>query len=272
MDWTEVETICAFSVLVVGENSCWRKGIARLMGGVSVGRSLHVREASSGLDAILAHRETPASVIVADLQDTSGSIFVLLDWLSREISSKPFLVGIAPDEKRSMSDLCRCRLDLVLEEPKASEEIPNAIGGFLETRIAQSKQQTPTANREREKAMADSDQSLAHKISETVKPVLRRISTQKGVPQREIQMLENAIDALTQKASRENAVLENGLTLMEKEVLTAVQDGLSAKEISQKLTISAETVYSHIRSIRRKLKITNQGVSLKRFLTEKKNS
>ncbi len=59
-----------------------------------------------------------------------------------------------------------------------------------------------------------------------------------------------------QKAS--DSILGSTLTLREKEILRAVTAGRGNKEISESLSISAETVKSHIKSIYRKLKVKNR--------------
>ena len=59
-----------------------------------------------------------------------------------------------------------------------------------------------------------------------------------------------------QKAS--DTILDSTLTLREKEILRAVTEGRGNREISESLSISAETVKSHIKSIYRKLKVKNR--------------
>jgi DNA-binding NarL/FixJ family response regulator len=64
-----------------------------------------------------------------------------------------------------------------------------------------------------------------------------------------------------------DSIVGSTLTLREKEILRAVTEGRSNKEISESLSISAETVKSHIKSIYRKLKVKNR-VEAGRVATE----
>lgn len=56
-----------------------------------------------------------------------------------------------------------------------------------------------------------------------------------------------------------------GLTLREREVLDLLAQGISNKEISQKLFISVETVKSHIKNIYKKLEVKNRVEAVKKY-------
>jgi LuxR family transcriptional regulator, positive regulator of biofilm formation len=48
------------------------------------------------------------------------------------------------------------------------------------------------------------------------------------------------------------------LTQREKEIMTLVYEGASAKEIADRLFISEHTVKTHLKNMRRKWKVTNR--------------
>jgi len=58
---------------------------------------------------------------------------------------------------------------------------------------------------------------------------------------------------------------ETSLTRRENEVLTCLKQGLMYKEIAQQLFISKETVNNHVKSIYRKLKVSNRSMLLSKI-------
>lgn len=80
--------------------------------------------------------------------------------------------------------------------------------------------------------------------------------------------LDVALDIL-QASAKQPDELEASLTERENEVLLAVAEGLSNREIAQKLNIGTNTVRTHISSLLRKLELTNR-TQLAIFVTEQR--
>jgi len=69
---------------------------------------------------------------------------------------------------------------------------------------------------------------------------------------------EPAIES-EQSAAIENLMIQNGISLREKEIIEMILRGMSNKEIEQKLFISPHTVKNHIYHIFQKLNISSRG-------------
>jgi DNA-binding NarL/FixJ family response regulator len=68
----------------------------------------------------------------------------------------------------------------------------------------------------------------------------------------------SAIAQIQQHAGREQAREETGLTARELDILTAVSEGLSNRQVGKKLFLSDQTVKFHLHNIYGKLGVSNR--------------
>lgn len=108
---------------------------------------------------------------------------------------------------------------------------------------------------------------LSANVENLLRPIVRKLRETGGrLSGRDIDVLEHGLDAI---AGRNLDVYENNrakLTPRELDVCELIRDGLSSKEIADRLGLSSQTVHKHRQSIRRKLQLDNRGINLEAFL------
>ena len=119
-------------------------------------------------------------------------------------------------------------------------------------------------NIEREREEMESQ--IALRLRNLLMPIVTKLRSDKDFPKYETQldMLTWHLEDLTSGVSIDPSVAKN-LSSAEMRIASLVKNGVSTEEIARQLHISANTVRSHRRSIRKKLKINGQ-YSLRNFL------
>lgn len=112
---------------------------------------------------------------------------------------------------------------------------------------------------------------VSHKIETLLIPALEKIKNEKSADIRNsyLELLQDQLINLTRGFSKELDGLFLNLTRSEMLICSLIQSGLSSKEISEKMGISLETVQTHRRNIRKKLKLRRRRVNLYSFLSSK---
>lgn len=75
--------------------------------------------------------------------------------------------------------------------------------------------------------------------------------------------------AVTAKRSRTESVIHDGLTERERDVLQLLVSGATNGQIADRLTVSETTVKSHVRHILHKLRVSNRGEAIAKYLASR---
>ena len=110
-------------------------------------------------------------------------------------------------------------------------------------------------------------QRICSQVEQAISPLLAKLKKDIA-PQRQkgIKNLEEGLNVLLRKEIDVFETRYAGLTPRENEICELIKQGLSSKEIADKLSLSILTVHKHRELIRRKLKITNNAVNLSTYL------
>ncbi len=114
---------------------------------------------------------------------------------------------------------------------------------------------------------------VVENVDTQIKPMLTQL--RKNVNPLNTQYLyriEKNIDDLTSDFGRKLLGQNSPLTAREIEISKLIKDGLSTKEIAEMLHLSVQTVSSHRRNIRKKLKLNNKKKALSVFLNKLTNN
>ena len=110
-------------------------------------------------------------------------------------------------------------------------------------------------------------QSLRGKMDRTVTPLVEQLRQQVAAELRPIvQQLQQRLAELLTGQADPLAPLAFSLTPAELNVCRWIRQGRSSKEIARQEGISVDTVDTHRKNIRRKLKIVREGVNLTSYL------
>jgi DNA-binding CsgD family transcriptional regulator len=122
--------------------------------------------------------------------------------------------------------------------------------------------------RQREKDRRKIESDVLDNMRRLVAPVLNQLSKQ-SLPKRSralIDSLEMRLSQLTKPFLRRLSAIHSALTPQEIEIATLIREGLSSKEIAERLHVSITTVNYHRRNLRRKLDLRNTRTNLRVFL------
>jgi len=164
--------------------------------------------------------------------------------------------------KRTTADLEKSRLDLIDQQQRL--EILNTE--LLHTRRALS---VLAENFERERER--SEKQFALKLRNLMAPSLMTLKNYDQDSNEYRSLIDILIKQIEGLASE--SALDSGLAALlsnkEMKVASLTKDGMVTKEIASYLSISEQTVRTHRKNIRRKLKIKNPQHSLKSFLVSR---
>lgn len=113
---------------------------------------------------------------------------------------------------------------------------------------------------------------LTQELKGAVRPYLSRLKRNANLPTKDVEELQLMIETILSRGSEESEDRLESLTPREKEICAMITDGLSSKEISERLVLSPATIHKHREQIRRKLGITNKRVNLSNFLKSHRSS
>jgi PAS domain S-box-containing protein len=186
------------------------------------------------------------------LEEALGKINIELERRVQERNDE--LVQIAEKLEKKHRELLEHKTDL----EKANKELvqTNTALSVLARNI----------NKKRDEA----EKRMAQTISSQIIPLIEDIKTHK-IPEKSranLEMLGAYLNDLTDGAGKGHAVIIS-LSTMELRVAMMIKNGFTSEEIARVLHISPHTVKTHRRSIRKKLKIKNEDVSLASFLKSK---
>jgi len=110
-------------------------------------------------------------------------------------------------------------------------------------------------------------QEVWHDVEQSIMPLVKKLR-QELAPDRtgEIENLITALQALLSANNHDMDRRFGQLTSRESEICKLIKQGMSSKEITEKLNLSLLTVHKHREQIRKKLGIVNLDVSLATFL------
>ncbi|MEN6440224.1 MAG: response regulator [Syntrophobacter sp.] len=120
--------------------------------------------------------------------------------------------------------------------------------------------------REREEV----EKRIALKLRNLIIPMVERLRKDKGLGRYEsqLEMLVMQIEDLTSGFTMDSRIAAV-LSFTELRIASLIKNGVTTEEIARQLHISASTVRTHRKNIRKKLKINNVQYSLRNFLNSK---
>ncbi len=221
------------------------------------------------MKAILAEsEETPILVIsgVGQIADAVEAIRAgAWDYLVKPIDDLSIL-SLAMDraeEKRSLKRQVReYQLHLESQVQERTADLQTANESLLHKTIAL-KEVVNSVQTEKREAL----QTIGTQIDQTVMPLLQRLKEM--LPAAGKPIVENIEESLKRIALAEAeplTQLAGSLTPTEMRICRLIRKEMTSKEIAQAEGISPETVETHRRNIRRKLKLSNEQVNLTVYL------
>ncbi len=137
----------------------------------------------------------------------------------------------------------------------------------LTHQLMESNQALAVLARNLELAREEAARLLVQRIKGAVLPLLERL---RGDPrlkpyQTELGLLVRELEDLSWSLAQDSH-FSAVLTATEMRIASMVKNGMTSREIAQQLNISIDTVKTHRRNIRRKLKLTGSGQNLRAFL------
>ena len=120
----------------------------------------------------------------------------------------------------------------------------------------------------REKELHDSRQEIATKTIETVLPLLKKAQHKASGSARDYMATAqaNLLNVFTPQ-SHDSALISAKLAPRELQIIHYIRQNKSTKEIADLLGLTISTVESYRENIRKKLRLQNQKINLKKFLT-----
>jgi PAS domain S-box-containing protein len=124
-----------------------------------------------------------------------------------------------------------------------------------------------------EKEKADYRHEISAKVENLFGPAVEKLKASGGhLAPADVQRLDEALRSIIEEDLRS---FENNLARLsprELDVCQLIKEGLSSKEMADRLGLSIQTVHKHRRAIRRKLELTNKDINLAAFLRSKDRS
>lgn len=114
--------------------------------------------------------------------------------------------------------------------------------------------------------MQEAAQRVASQLEQDVLPLLRRLEEPAPSPRAIVEHIRKNLLQIISAQADPFARFSGSLTPSELRLCRLIRRGLSSKEIAQAEGISLETVQTHRRNIRRKLKIANSKANLTTYL------
>jgi predicted transcriptional regulator len=124
-----------------------------------------------------------------------------------------------------------------------------------------------TRHLDKEKKAYESD--ISRSVITKILPILKTLQQDKKLSHYtlELNLLESYIGGLSPDGMKNQAIF-SFLSETEGQIATLVKKGMTSKKIAALLCVSSETVRTHRRNIRKKLKIQNTNVNLRTYLTQ----
>lgn len=122
----------------------------------------------------------------------------------------------------------------------------------------------------REKELHDIRQEIATKTIETVLPLLKKAQNKTSGPARDYMETAqaNLLDVCTER-SHDSVLIHAKLAPRELQIIHYIRQNKSTKEIADLLGLTSSTIESYRENIRKKLRLQNQKINLKKFLTSR---
>jgi PAS domain S-box-containing protein len=109
--------------------------------------------------------------------------------------------------------------------------------------------------------------SLTAAISDLLQPIIDRLRSNGGrLSGDDLDRMEHRLEMIRRRHVQETENNLARLTPRERGICELIREGLSSRQIAQKLGVSPETVNKHRQSIRRKLQIDHRGINLTTYL------
>lgn len=112
------------------------------------------------------------------------------------------------------------------------------------------------------------EQKMVSNLNDLVRPQLARLTAGNLSPRQRalIAAIEKSLDEIASPSIRRFTIEARGFTPSEIQVANQIRQGKSTKAIADLMGVASSTVDYHRLNIRRKLKLTNQGVNLQTYL------
>jgi len=161
----------------------------------------------------------------------------------------------------------------LVEDLKASETQLRAHKEqleFLNRQLVETNKALSVLAQNIEREREETERRIAMKLKGIVIPAIEKLMNDKSLVKygNELYMLVSQIEDLTSGFATD-ARIASILSFTELRIASLIKNGLTSDEIAKQLHISASTVRTHRKNIRRKLKINDGRFSLRNFLLSK---
>jgi FixJ family two-component response regulator len=124
-----------------------------------------------------------------------------------------------------------------------------------------------------EREREEMEKKIAGKLRTLIVPAINRLRKSRSVAaafETDLSVLVNMVEDLTTNFHTD-ARIATTLSFTELKIASMIKNGISTEEIARQLNISASTVRTHRKNIRKKLNINDVRFSLRNFLTSEAN-
>ncbi|MGD8561959.1 MAG: LuxR C-terminal-related transcriptional regulator [Desulfarculaceae bacterium] len=195
----------------------------------------------------------------------------LVRQLSRELEKEKRARQEAEEKLRRFQEEAAQEVDSARQEiQRSKQELQNYQNRSesLTQRLMENNQALSVLARNLETARVEAQMRIIQRIRTAILPTIERLQQDQGLKkyQPELDMVVWDIHELASSLDRESD-LSTVLTTSEHRIATMIKNGMNSREISGQLNISLDTVKTHRRNIRRKLKLNNSSQNLRSYLT-----
>jgi len=226
-----------------------------------------------GLIIELCNHFPEAKVVAATVDFSKGKILRALRACAFDIIQKPVdqdeLLGIIRRALEAQERERRARSELVrsLEEGQSKLVDQAKRLEILNQRLVENNRAFTILSRNFELEREELHKQIAHKVGAILMPTINRLRKDKDLRKfaLELDLLHDTVRDLTSGLGMEKQIAAI-LSKTEVRIASLIRSGLTTAQIAEALSISPDTVRTHCKNIRKKLRINDQQHSLKNYL------
>ncbi len=140
----------------------------------------------------------------------------------------------------------------------------------LSTQLLETNRAIGVLAKNAENAQKEISRIMAGKINSRIMPIVAGIKEKRNISKTDIEVLERYLNELV-SGGDSGCDIFAGLSLSEMKIASLIARGATSDEISRELGISLNTLKTHRKNMRKKLKLQNSKINLAAYLQSKMN-